>query len=148
MKNSYIFITVTGLPTQLWYNYKSNAGSLKSSIRSLPKIQSGTSSYCQFLFLMQVISLLLDKLYPGIQSTSTSVLWSTGSDVTVFRPKLRLSDRPVHFSEKKNYHVKYLKYCVSVLSVSCANLWRKEIFEIFCFSVLTLSWNHISIQQS
>ena len=50
---------------------------------------------------MQVISLLPDKLYPEIQSTSTSVPWSTGSDVTVFRPKLRLSDRDVHFSEKK-----------------------------------------------
>ena len=73
----------------------------KSFIRSLPKIQSGTSSYCQFLFLIQVISLLPDKLYPEIQSTSTSVPWSTGSDVTVFRPKLRLSDRDVHLSEKR-----------------------------------------------
>ena len=87
----------------------------KLSISSLPKVQSGTSSYFQFLSLMQVISLLPDKLYPEIQSTSTSVPWSTGSDITVFRPKLRLSDRAVHFSEKEP---------------------PRQICEILCFSVL------------
>ena len=48
---------------------------------------------------MQVISLLPDRLYPKLQATSTLRSRSTGSEVNVFRLKLKVSGSPVHFSE-------------------------------------------------
>ena len=43
------------------------------------------------------MSLLPDRLYPGIQSVSTIVPWSTGSEVWVFKSKI--FGNSVHFSE-------------------------------------------------
>ena len=47
---------------------------------------------------MQVMSLLPDRLYPGLQSTSTCVPRFTGSEVTVIRLKLKLLGGLVHCS--------------------------------------------------
>ena len=60
-------------------------------------MQSGDSSYFQILSLTHVMSLLPDRLYPGIQSTSTLVPWFTGREILVFR--LKISGSPVHLSE-------------------------------------------------
>ena len=60
-------------------------------------MQSGVSSYFQILSLTHVMSLLPDRLYPGIQSTSTLVPWFTGREILVFR--LKISGSPVHLSE-------------------------------------------------
>ena len=62
-------------------------------------MHSGVVSYTQFLSLTQVITLLPDRLYPGIQSSSTLVLWSTGSGVSVFI--LQISGSSPHLSERK-----------------------------------------------
>ena len=63
----------------------------------------GESKKLQSLSLIQVMSLLPDRLYPGIQSISTIVPWSTGSEVLVVKSKI--FGNSVHFSEKNNIEV-------------------------------------------
>ena len=66
---------------------------------SVPRTQEGVCSYSHSLSLMQVMSLFPERLYPGMQLTSTVVPWSTGSEVLVCRSKI--SGSPVHLSEDK-----------------------------------------------
>ena len=47
---------------------------------------------------MQVIRLLPDRLYPGMQPTSTLVPWFRGNGTLVIRSKI--SGSPVHLSEE------------------------------------------------
>ena len=73
-----------------------------TSTSNPPSTQTGVSTNSQFLSLIQVISLLPERLYPGTQSTSTVVPWSTGSEVLVVRSNI--SGSPVHLSENINHH--------------------------------------------
>ena len=66
----------------------------------------GESEKLQSLSLIQVMSLLPDRLYPGIQSISTIVPWSTGSEVLVVKSKI--FGNSVHFSGKTNPDI-YIK---------------------------------------
>ena len=54
-----------------------------------------------------MINLHPDKLYPWIQFTSTRAPRSTGSDVTVSRPKPRLSGSAIHLSENVDRQVEF-----------------------------------------